>query len=394
MLFRRNYRLKFSVLVTTLVVLMCSSALAGSDVSSEEAAKLLPDRIEDFRGVGPAKSVPAFSKSEFEEVPDAAIERKYYYRRYESKNGERLSVLLTTESSESAAYSLLTQVKRAMADSRGKTPIPGPLGAASYVLPGTFVFSQGRNWVQVINDSDRQKSEPAIALASSLARSLPKGEEEIPVLVRHLPQWDDLQREHTYFVTLDALKSSIKSPVFNVLNFEGAEAVNANYNSSQLLVIEFATPQLATENDQRILAKLQELRTQGQPVPTAYKRVGNYGAFVFNAESEQAANQLIDQIKYEYVTKWLGDSPYPLLEAQRAYRDRTLGVLVSVVKASGLALVVCLSAGAIFGGLLFMYRRAQQKANEAYSDAGGMLRLNLDEMTPQNDPARLIGPGG
>jgi hypothetical protein len=63
------------------------------------------------------------------------------------------------------------------------------------------------------------------------------------------------------------------------------------------------------------------------------------------------------------------------------------------VKASGVALVGCLGLGGLLGALLFTRRRAQQKAQEAFSDAGGMLRLNIDELTPQTDPARLLGPG-
>jgi len=56
-------------------------------------------------------------------------------------------------------------------------------------------------------------------------------------------------------------------------------------------------------------------------------------------------------------------------------------VLVTVLKASGYALVGCLGIGGLIGGLLFTYRRSQQKEVSAYSDAGGMLRLNLDELT-------------
>ena len=63
------------------------------------------------------------------------------------------------------------------------------------------------------------------------------------------------------------------------------------------------------------------------------------------------------------------------------------------MKASGLSLVACLAIGGLMGTLLFTRRRAQQRAAEAYSDAGGMLRLNLDEITPQHDPAKLLGPG-
>ena len=63
------------------------------------------------------------------------------------------------------------------------------------------------------------------------------------------------------------------------------------------------------------------------------------------------------------------------------------------MKGSGLALVSCLALGGLFGGLLFIRRRAQQRTVEAFSDAGGMLRLNLDQMTPETDPAKLLGRG-
>jgi len=54
---------------------------------------------------------------------------------------------------------------------------------------------------------------------------------------------------------------------------------------------------------------------------------------------------------------------------------------VSVLKASGYALIGCLGIGGLIGALLFNYRRSHQKAVTAYSDAGGMMRLNLDELT-------------
>ena len=74
----------------------------------------------------------------------------------------------------------------------------------------------------------------------------------------------------------------------------------------------------------------------------------------------------------------------------RHYINTTLGVLVAVIKASGYVLILCLGTGALFGGLLFSYRRSQQKNVTAFSDAGGMLRLNLDEMTAETNPSRLL----
>jgi hypothetical protein len=271
----------------------------------------------------------------------------------------------------------------------------GGVGTASVVSRQRVVFFKGTTLLRVTDANPNSRgSEDVLALARLFADLLDNGEGDIPVLLKHLPDWQNVQQEALYAVNPDTLKNSVPSqPIFDAVSFEGAEAVVANYGAAQLAIIEFSTPQLAGDNDRSITARIQELRTHEQPVPTAYRRVGNYAVFVFNGQNEQAANQLIDQIKYEQVVRWLGDNPYLLQEAQRRYAETTLGVFVSVVKASGLALVSCLAVGGFFGALLFSRRRAQQKAVEAFSDAGGMLRLNLDEMTPQTDPARLIGPG-
>ncbi|MBV9958211.1 MAG: hypothetical protein JO360_07310, partial [Acidobacteria bacterium] len=178
------------------------------------------------------------------------------------------------------------------------------------------------------------------------------------------------------------------------LNFTGgAEAVTATYGNERLVIIENTTPQLATENDARINAKINELKSSGQPVPSAYRRVGNYSVFVFDAPDEATAAQLIDKISYEQVVQWLGNNPHWMERAEREYRQTTAGVILSVIKGTGLSLLICLGIGGIFGSIVFRRRRAQAAMTEAYSDAGGMLRLNLDEMTPQADPSRLLGKG-
>ena len=118
--------------------------------------------------------------------------------------------------------------------------------------------------------------------------------------------------------------------------------------------------------------------------------MGNYSVLVFDAPDEQTAKQLIDQVKYEQVVQWLGENPNILKEAEKRYVNTTLGVLVAVLKASGYAALMCLGVGGLIGGLLFSYRRSQQKAATAYSDAGGMLRLNLDELSAESNASRLL----
>lgn len=231
----------------------------------------------------------------------------------------------------------------------------------------------------------------AFALAQPQPASPPAtAEDETPVLIKHLPNWETAGKNARYIVTLDELKRNVANqPILDSISFEGGtEAVAANYGQAQLVIVEFSTPQFSVENDQRIAAKIQELKSQTQPVPTAYRRIGNYSVFVFNGSDEASANQLIDQVRYEKVVQWLGDDPHLADRLQRYFAETSAGVLIAVLKSSGLSLLACLAIGGVFGLLLFRQRRAQAAA--VFSDAGGSVRLNLDELTKTPDPARLL----
>jgi len=227
---------------------------------------------------------------------------------------------------------------------------------------------------------------------SQSAKPPTSNEDDIPVLIKHLPPPEEAQKNAVYLDSFSDLeKLGLQHPVLSAVESGGdADAALATYAPSKVLIIEFHTPQLAADNDQRIITRIRELWRLGQPAPTAYRRVGNYSVFVFDAPDEQTAKHLIDQIKYEQTVQWLGDNPNILKEAERRYVNTTLGVLVAVLKASGYAALLCLGVGGLIGGLLFSYRRSQQKAATAYSDAGGMLRLNLDELSAETNASRLL----
>jgi hypothetical protein len=264
-------------------------------------------------------------------------------------------------------------------------------GTAGYVSENNTCFFKGRHFVRLTSNKPID-SATRDSLISDLSATLDNGEGDIPPLIKHLPNPDEAQKTAVYlhsFYDLSAL--SFQSNVFSAIDAEqNADAVLANYDQSKVLIVEFNTPQLATDNDQRIIARIHELWKLGQPAPSAYRRVGNYSVFVFDAPDEATAKQLIDQVKYEQVVQWLGENPNILKEAEKRYINTTLGVLIAVLKASGYAAITCLGLGGLIGGLLFSYRRSQAKEAMAYSDAGGMLRLNIDELTPETDPRRLL----
>lgn len=219
---------------------------------------------------------------------------------------------------------------------------------------------------------------------------------EIPVLVQHLPDWETAQARARYVDTLPALKEAVPDqPVLDALPFDGGtEAVAATYEGgARLVIVEYVTPQLAFDADAWVNSRIAALRGEGKSVPSAYRRVGNYAVFVFGGTDAQAATALLQRVKYEKDVRWLGENPYAIDRANRAWLNMSTSVIVNTVKATGLAIAICLSVGGIFGGWIFMRRRAQAALTEKFSDAGGMLRLNIDELSAQNNAARLIGQG-
>lgn len=352
-------------------------------VSAQGTQRPLPDRLGDFRALG--------RQVESSSPPDQAFGIiSTLARRYEAPDGSVLLLEVTHTRSASAAYSLLTLETGESQKIRNDA-----VGIASIVAPDHLSYFQNSELVRVTGPGSKPEAEALVfELARRFEESLDTREGEVPVLVRHLPQWEIAQQQVFYATTSNALKQRIRNyPIVDELRFDGGtEAVLASYGPARFLLVEFTTPQFATDNDNRVLAKLQTLQTQGLAKPTAYRRVGNYLVFVFDAATEEAANALIDQVKYEQVVQWLGDNPYAFAEAQRRYTETTAGVLIAVVKASGLSLLGCLIFGGLVGALMFSRRRNRQRAVFAFSDAGGMLRLNLDDMTPEQAPRKLLGP--
>jgi muconolactone delta-isomerase len=364
----------------------------GQDGADNAAAKLLPEKLGDYRASG---ALELQTNPALHELVEREGSISSAGRIYVSKDGERFSVALVTTASDAAAYAQLTQNRKLLESSKStaQTNIVD-VGTAGFSFSDDAVnnsveFFKGCVFV-VVRTENKSALQHLTSFSKNLSDTLDKGAGEIPVLVKHLPGWQD-DLPVLYAVDKDSLQREFSNqPALEAVSFTGgAEAAAADYGSQKLVVVEFNTASLATDNDQRIKAKLQELNAQGQPAP-AYRRVGNYAVFVFGAPSQEAANQLIDQVKYQQVVQWLGQNPFSYEQATREFTETTLGVFVSVVKTSGLALVSCLAIGGLFGALLFRSRRAQQRAREAYADSDAMLRLNLDELTPESDAQRLL----
>jgi hypothetical protein len=373
---------RLRAILPLLTLLAFAPSISASSPDWDQITKAFPESLGSYRRV----TAPRLDDQVADSVGFRATAD------YSAPGAGRITVNVSWAGLDGRAYEMLSTAARNLRD---KTPVAigSNIGTAGFASPDIVAFFKGANFVQLSKANARTNSNDLLSLATQLADKLDRGEGEIPVLLRHLPKWEQAQQTAVYLNRFTSLESIAKDGVLSAIQSEGdADAVLASYDSMRLLIVEFNTPQRSVENDQRIVARIQELWKLGQPAPSAYKRVGNYSVFVFDAPNDQAAKQLIDQVHYEQVVSWLGENPNILKDAQKRYVNTTLGVLVAVLKASGFALIACFGTGGLIGALLFTRRRAQQRAEEAFSDAGGMLRLNLDEMTPQTNPARLLGP--
>jgi hypothetical protein len=214
-------------------------------------------------------------------------------------------------------------------------------------------------------------------------------EDGIPVLIKHLPDWENARNRATYTNNINDLRAALGArPVFEPIDFAGGtEAVTAPYDAGKLLIIEYMNPQASIEADAQFKQKLAELPSNS---PVVYRRIGNYNAFVFDTADEAAANALLDQIKYQKTVQWLGEDPNAQQKAERFFAIRTADIFLSTVLVivGGLTLAILTGIGV---GLVFFRMREQQRATmTAYTDAGGMTRLNLDELSETVSSNRLL----
>ncbi len=212
------------------------------------------------------------------------------------------------------------------------------------------------------------------------AKSQEVSDEGIPVLIKHLPDWENTRNGATFANNPQDLKNALGSqPVLDLIDFSaGTEAVTAVYPVGKLLIVEFTSPQSSSDAD----AKFQQhLAGTPQTPSVVYRRIGNNNTFVFDATNETAANSLLDEVKYQKTVQWLGEDPYLLKKLERYFVNTTRDIFISTVLwiASGLGLSIFL--GIITGFVFFRFREQKRATRTAYSDAGGLTRLNLDGLS-------------
>lgn len=201
-----------------------------------------------------------------------------------------------------------------------------------------------------------------------------------PVLFQHLPESENVRASAVFGTDKSTLESTVGNrAVLNLLEFPfGTEYVTANYPQGRLLIVEYTNPQSSVEADGKIQ---QYFNSKQNTAGEVYRRIGNYNVFVFDAPDAEAANALLDQIKYQKTVQWLGDDPYILKRLERYMVTTSKDIMLSTVKVIVFGIGAALLAGIAAGFLFFRFRDQKRAHRIAFSDAGGLTRLNLDGLS-------------
>lgn len=209
----------------------------------------------------------------------------------------------------------------------------------------------------------------------------------VPVLIKHLPDWETKRENAVLVSNVDDLRQVVGDrPVLEAVEFiQGTEAVTAPYPAGRLVIVEYNTPQSSAAADRRIR---QSLAASSERV--FYRRIGNYNVLLFDGTDEKAANALFDRIKYEKVVQWLGQDMTYYQQQEEAFIQGTMSLFISTVLVIGSGLGIALFFG-IIAGIVYFRRSERRRAEmKEFSDAGGMVRLNLDGLTPDIVSDKLL----
>jgi hypothetical protein len=321
-------------------------------------------------------------------------------------DGQRLSSLPAADALRE--YGLQRVISRDYADGHVESSvqvfelslIPGAYGLFTFDrgrLPSNSrEFLQGRYIVRVSSrgadaDSDRQ-------IFEAMKPGLVGGEGELPALPLHLPEGDKIAESEKYVIgpaALTRLKNfgDLKDAIgFNA----GAEVTTADYRGGggimNLIIVEYYAPQSAGDGEARIRDHFNILSQTGPQAGKdrlVVKRVGNYVVAMTNIQDMSAAQNIIGQIKYQKKIYWAGRK---FTDIPRDYRPpdplavedytRTVKTMVRSFYWTGITILIALIMGGVTGYSLFQwkrYRRRKLGLDGMFSDAGGTIRLNLDD---------------
>jgi uncharacterized protein DUF6599 len=367
---------------------------AGAEVvplaPSSQLVSLLPDSLAGLRATSELKQVRKDNLSELVE-DKAAFYREYLVTSAVSREYGRLRVDVFETQDQTAAFGLFSFNSAADINNPGEQV----RGSDSVLFEGELVFFKGRFFVRISDTphtSIHNRHSGYETIGRALAAEITPADPAItrPTLLDSLPAASMLANTQRYFLGPESLNAYVEHGR-EMFDFAGdTEAVAAEYKqvtqsqatdqsvSSEVLkiaIVEYHTPQFATDAMTRATGYLSSL-PENEQQQIILKRIGNYVVEAVNVRDRATAESLINSVQYPYTVKWLRNPLWPTNDPFRV--QKAAEMLVSTFGLLGLILGTVLVVGTVFGTTVFLKRRKRQQ--EVFSDAGGMLRLDIDQL--------------
>jgi len=379
------------------IVLFGSFLLLTSSRTAAQPAdnsKLLPPSIgENWRAVGSEKKL---NPDEWAILPNADVYAEYGLQILANRSytdGERKINLEVFEMKfASGAYGLYTYNQGSFGANRRE------------IYSGRYLFS-------ISTDKDDLTGANIDQTLIEYLKKLPLDTAgEHPYLQLHLPEENKIEGSERYLfgpIVLSQLKNFVH--LKDQINFMGGtEVVTADYRNGagrmNLLIIEYHTPQSATEGLAKVTAQSNSL-PQEEKDRQIIKRIGNYVVNAVNIQDLNAAQKTVSQIKYTKKLIWEGTKytdiplqfrppdPAAVMEAKR-----TIYIVVRSLYTVALLMTGTIFMGVIVGTSYFYlrrYRRRKLGLDEIFGDSSIRLNLDLDDylLDSEDSTIKRLGSG-
>ena len=341
---------------------------------SKTRQNVLADQIGNWSAIGTSHTL---RENQISSLPDGDVYTEYGVQtltiRFYTDGKIKLSVELFQTRFASEAYGLATFIRNSSAKARQ-------------------VLNKGNFLLAITGEIENIEIDKA--LLNDLSANIISEDGELPSLVFKLPKDQKLDNTDRYIIgpiglgqikEFADLKESVKFA-------GGTQAVIANYKNANwqmsLAIFEYHTPQLASDGYANIQKHIETL-SSSEKNSHLLKRIGNYIVVATNIQDMPGAERIIAGIKYSPSIYWEGNKisniparfrPTDPLVFEEA--SQTANMVIRTFYWIGVMILGAFVIGLIAGGSLFYWNRYRQQKlgiDSAFSDAGGTVRLNLDE---------------
>lgn len=325
-----------------------SSQPASTQASQPDPAPaitkgLLPDDFAGWTAVGPTQSFGAFSAATLA-GGDGAVLVEYGFAGAERRQFTRDSQTIELEAlrmrDSSGSYGLYTFF-------RGEDWEARDVGRDQVAVRGNELLLRKEEVVVRGRGGEQGKRLSEADVQELLSRLGVRGGGPLPTVQRYLPTDRLIPKTRKYVLGPVALSRVAPGFPVTLADFElGAEIALGRYQERgssglTLLIVSYPIPQIAASKIQSWQESAQ--RSGGQPVTVLFaRRVGALLGFVSGAESQAAADTLLQRLRYEMQVTWNEPVPKPPKASVSEY-------LINLFKLVGLLLLFATVAGMVLG---------------------------------------------